>query len=374
MKIVLAPDSFKESMTATAAARAMAQGVRKVFPSANCLELPMSDGGEGFTEAISNALDGTFVTSNTVNALGQKTSARWAYVAHARIAVIESAQACGLELVTASQRDLLQSNSYGLGILIKKALDLGASKILIGLGGTATNDLGTGMLAALGAKFLAASGQELTPTPQGLQDLSEVDLSNLDPRLSTVEIEVACDVNNPLTGPNGCAAVFGPQKGATPEMVDYLDRLAGRITELTQTVSAAELPGCGAAGGLGWALHVLLKGALIPGIDLVMKTINLPELLAGAELVFTGEGAMDRQTLNGKTPFGVAQTAKEMGIDCLAFTGHLGDGVEDLLTTFKAIIPITTNVCTLEEALANAEQNLETAAETVTRLWYHESL
>ena len=369
-RFVLAPDSFKESMSAQEAAQAMQRGILKALPEAHCILLPLSDGGEGFTEALASSLGAELVQTQVCDALGRKRQATWAFDASQKLAVIESAQACGLAHIEPKLRDIMRSDSRGLGSLIKAALDKGAQSFVIGLGGSATNDWGCGMLQSLGASFYDKDGAQLEPCPQSLAQLARVDFSALDSRLNDVNIQLACDVDNPLLGPKGCAHVFAAQKGASIEQIEQLDAMAYRLAELSNTTETCQLPGCGAAGGLGWAFHLILKAKLSPGIDLVIKTIKLKEALKQADFVFTGEGKIDDQTLHGKTPYGVALAAKEAKIPCLVFAGSIGKDRGELLEYFEALVPIVQSACSLDEALEQAQENLESAAQMASLLLF----
>lgn len=329
MRIVLAPDSFKESMTAREAARAMAEGVRDADPRARTVLAPMSDGGEGFVDAVAAAWGADLVEADTVDALGRPIRA--VYGLSGGRAVMDVAGCAGLELIAPADRDVLRSTTAGLGLLMRDALRRGARTILLGIGGSATNDAGVGMLHALGARLLDADGRPIDPRPDGLDRLAAIDTSALAPLLDAVTIRVACDVTNPLTGPNGATAVFGPQKGATADLVPRLERALERVARVSGHRDQADAPGSGAAGGLGFALRAFLGAELEPGAELVARQIALPETVRGADLVLTGEGTVDAQTPAGKTPAGVARIAASAGVDCVVLAGHVGPGAERLL-------------------------------------------
>jgi glycerate 2-kinase len=372
MKFVLAPDSFKESMSAKKAALAMEKGIRSVFPEAECIIVPMADGGEGTVESLVSMTNGEMVKVEVIGPLGEKVTAEYGLLGEGQTAVIEMASASGLELIKLEDRDPLVTTTFGTGELIKDALDKGVSRILIGIGGSATNDGGAGMLQALGVSFKDKNGQELTFGGGALNQLVSIDLSGLDKRIENVHIDVACDVTNPLIGENGASAIFGPQKGATPEVVKLLDEnlahyAEGIKRELGKDIAHTE--GAGAAGGLGIGLMAFLNANLKKGVDLVIEYTGLEDKMAGADYVFTGEGSIDGQTLFGKTPFGVASIARKYSIPVIAFAGRIGNGVEPLYEHgFTSIIGILKGVSSLDEALKSGEANLEFAAENICRI------
>lgn len=369
MKVVLAPDSFKESMSAAQAVAAMARGVRTVLPDAECVEVPMADGGEGTADALVAALGGQWRTVASTDALGRPIEA--AYGLSGGLAVVEVAAAVGIGLVAPAERDVARSSSLGVADLIRDALGTGATRLVVGLGGSATTDGGAGLLAGLGVRWLDADGNALSPTPAGLAALDHADVSGLDPRLAAVAIELACDVTNPLLGTEGAAAVFGPQKGATPGQVPVLDATLARIADALVAAGlpdVRDLPGSGAAGGLG-AAFLALGARMRRGVEVVAEAAHLEEAVAGADLVLTGEGSLDRQTLSGKTPSGVADVAARHGVPVIAFAGRLGEGSEELLGRgFAAVVSITTGPCDLATALAQGPANLERAVATALRL------
>lgn len=369
MKVVLAPDSFKESMSAAQAVAAMARGVRTVLPDAECVEVPMADGGEGTADALVAALGGQWRTVASTDALGRPIEA--AYGLSGGLAVVEVAAAVGIGLVAPAERDVARSSSLGVADLIRDALGAGATRLVVGLGGSATTDGGAGLLAGLGVRWLDADGNALSPTPAGLAALDHADVSGLDPRLAAVAIELACDVTNPLLGTEGAAAVFGPQKGATPGQVPVLDATLARIADALVAAGlpdVRDLPGSGAAGGLG-AAFLALGARMRRGVEVVAEAAHLEEAVAGADLVLTGEGSLDRQTLSGKTPAGVADVAARHGVPVIAFAGRLGEGSEELLGRgFAAVVSITTGPCDLATALAQGPANLERAVAMALRL------
>lgn len=373
MKIICAPDSFKESMTAADAARAMERGIRLVLPAAQVTFLPVADGGEGTCATLADALGGTLVEVACTDAAGRPRLGSIAHVPASRLAVIEVASACGLEHIESARRDALVASTRGVGDLVRAALDLGVATLIIGLGGSATNDAGAGMLAALGARFLDVDGVELPDGGSALTRLSSVDLAGLDPRLADVEFRVACDVTNPLVGPRGASAVFGPQKGADAEAIAVLDAGLTRWADVVERVvgrRVRDVPGAGAAGGLGAAFLALGRTTLESGADLVMDAVGLDAHLAGADLVLTGEGSLDVQSVAGKVPVKVAERAAAAGVPAIVFAGRLDTEVEDLPPRgVAAVVPIVRGVADLPQALSEGPQNLERATAMVCRLF-----
>jgi glycerate kinase len=363
---VLAPDSFKESMTAEQACQAMQRGIQKVFADAHFIHVPMADGGEGTVDALVSCLNGQMVDCEVTGPLStQKVKTYFGLIEEGQTAVIEMAKANGIHLLEPSQRNPLLTTTFGTGEMIKSALDLGVSKIIMGLGGSVTNDAGAGMAQALGVKFLDAHGIEVAEGGGQLDQIRTIDISGLDARLKQVEIIIASDVNNPLTGVNGASHVFGPQKGATAEMVQQLDQNLTYFAELVSqqlNIDVKEIAGAGAAGGLGFGLMVFAGAGIRSGVELVIEQTQLAEKIAQAEYVFTGEGKIDFQTKFGKTPYGVAQVAKRLNKPVIAFSGLVGDGVDELYDLgFSQIIGINPLNFDLEDAMQNAERHLEDA-------------
>ncbi|MGV0742136.1 glycerate kinase [Mycolicibacterium sp. XJ870] len=371
MKIVLAPDSFKESMTASQAVAAMRDGVRSVLPDAECVGVPMADGGEGAVDAVVDALDGERITVEVADPLGRPVAAKYGYIADRKLAVVEMATASGLEMVAPADRDVLRASTFGVGQLIANALDHGATELLIGLGGSATNDGGAGMLAALGATLADADGTPLPPGGAALARLELIDLSGLDSRLADVRVRIASDVTAPLLGTGGASAVFGPQKGATPADVEALEAALTRfvaVTESTLGRARPELPGAGAAGGLGFALLEFLGAECKPGVEVIAETVGLEQSLAGADWVFTGEGSVDAQTMLGKTPFGVAQVAGRTGSRVVIFAGRVAPDADVLLDNgVDRLVAITVPGTPIEQALREGPASLARAAADVCR-------
>ena len=366
MRIVCAPDSFKHSMSALTAALAMAAGVRRVQPNARCDIMPMADGGEGTTQAIVDAVGGQLVRVDVRDALGRPQRARYGIVP-TKLAVIEVAQAAGLELIAPDERDPLAASTYGVGQMIRDALNRGARRLIVGLGGSATNDGGAGLLAALGARLLGIDGRPLPPGGGPLLDLMDIDLTGLDARLASRQIDLACDVDNPLLGPQGASAVFGPQKGASPAQVELLDRALTRFADVLEAAAGRrvrDLPGAGAAGGLGVPLLALTDARIRPGVEIVAEAVGLAARVAGADYVFTGEGSLDAQTLRGKTPLGVLRVAEAAGVPVVMFGGRVDDVARRALRgRVIALMPVTPPGVDLDDALRRAPEFLADAAE-----------
>lgn len=372
MKIVLAPDSYKGSLTSEAVCDAMEVGIRRVVPHATVVRVPMADGGEGTVQSLVAATGGTILQETVSGPLGERVEARYGLLGDGVTAVIEMAEASGLVLVPPELRNPLLTTTYGTGELIRAALNRGCRKFLIGLGGSATNDGGAGMMQALGVKFLDEAGQELSTGGGDLGRLQEIDLTGLDPRTRESQFRIACDVDNPLCGPTGASAVFGPQKGATPAMVERLDRHLAQFAAQIQAVtgkSVLHLPGAGAAGGMGASLVAFLQGELKRGVEIVIEATRLQEHVQGADLVFTGEGQCDAQTLRGKTPLGVAQVAKRAGVPVIVLAGSIGQGVEELyLHGVQSVFSILNRPMSLSEAQHHAPELIADATERIMRL------
>ncbi|MBY0557652.1 MAG: glycerate kinase, partial [Burkholderiaceae bacterium] len=331
MKIVIAPDSFKESLSALAVAQEIAAGFRTIYPDAEYCLLPMADGGEGTVQALIDASGGRRIEVTVTGPLGTPVCAFYGLMGDGECAVIEMAAASGLELVPPGQREVLRASTYGTGQLIRAALDAGARRFILGVGGSATNDGGAGMLQALGAALLDGSGQPLAPGGAALIALQRFDLAGLDARLAGCQFEIACDVDNPLLGPQGASAIFGPQKGASAEQVQQLDaslRHYASVIERQLGQQIGEVPGAGAGGGIAAAMLVFLRGRLRPGVEIVAEAVGLEAAIASADLVLTGEGRIDGQTVHGKTPIGVARLAQRHGKPVIALGGCLGTQVE----------------------------------------------
>lgn len=372
MKIVIAPDSFKESLSAPGVAQAIARGWLAVYPGAEIALCPMADGGEGTVDAVLAATGGERRELTVQGPLATHVQAHWGWLGDGT-AVIEMAAASGLHWVPSAQRDARVTSSYGTGELIRAALDAGATRIILGLGGSATNDGGSGLLRALGARFLDAGGNELRPGGAALAKLQRVDLSALDARLHDVQVDVAADVDNPLCGPRGASAVFGPQKGASPAQVEELDAALARMAEVVSEALGEDFsnfPGVGAAGGLGFAAKAFFDARFRPGVELVAELSGLAEAVAGADLVITGEGRLDAQSLHGKTPVGVARVAQAQRVPVVALAGSLGDGYQQVREAgIEAAFSLAPGPISLEYACAHAAEELEARAAELARFW-----
>ncbi|BCK15956.1 hypothetical protein VCSRO147_1493 [Vibrio cholerae] len=373
MKVVIAPDSFKESLTAKQVCDAIQAGLARVWHDAKFVAIPVADGGEGTVQSLVDATQGRLVEVKVMGPQGKRVEAFYGMLGDNQIAVIEMAAASGLHHVPLVQRDPKLTTSFGTGELIRHALDQGVTKLIIGLGGSATNDGGVGMLAALGARFTNADGDPIQLTGGGLRELTHIDLQDFDPRLQNCDILVACDVNNPLCGDKGASAVFGPQKGATPEDIQLLDgalRQFGLLTAKVTGKMVLESAGAGAAGGMGAALLAYTEARVRPGIEIVLETVQLAHQVSDADLVITGEGRIDSQTVHGKTPMGVAKVAKRFDVPVLALCGCTGDNYQAVYQCgIDAVFAAVPRAMSLEDALKESDFNLADLAENVARLW-----
>ncbi|WP_420231524.1 glycerate kinase [Pseudomonas sp. ABY48] len=373
MKIIIAPDSFKDSLSAQGVADAIALGLAEVWPDAQLIKCPMADGGEGTVESVLAACNGEWRRTRVRDPLGVAVQARWGWLAESRTAIIEMAEASGLQLVPPGQRDACSSSTYGTGELIRAALDEGAWRVILAIGGSATNDAGAGAMQALGVTLLDDQDQPLAPGGLALANLARIDLSDLDPRLARVSFEIAADVDNPLCGPHGASVVFGPQKGASASQVQALDRALGHFAEHCARALNKDVrdePGSGAAGGLGFAAKAFLGAQFRTGVDVVAQLTGLAEALSGADLVITGEGRFDAQTLRGKTPFGVARIARQHGVPVVVIAGTLGEGYQALYEHgIDAAFALVNGPMTLQQACADAPRLLNERARDIARLW-----
>ncbi|MDI9276941.1 glycerate kinase [Pantoea sp. EABMAA-21] len=369
MKIVIAPDSYKESLSALEVAAAIEAGFSEIFPDAEYVKIPVADGGEGTVEAMVAATQGSIVRLTVTGPLGAPVEAFYGLSGDERSAFIEMAAASGLELVPAAQRDPLITNSYGTGELIKNALDRGVDHIIIGIGGSATNDGGSGMMQALGARLLDQQGNEIAFGGGALPQLARIEIDQLDKRIQQCRIEVACDVTNPLTGEEGASAIFGPQKGATPELVQQLDKALAHYAEIIHRdldIDVLHIAGGGAAGGMGAALHAFCQAELRRGIEIVTEALALADQVQDADLVITGEGRIDSQTINGKVPIGVAKVAKQFNKPVIGIAGSLTADVGVVHQHgLDAVFSVLFSIGSLEDALANAAQNVRLTARNV---------
>ncbi|MEE4892479.1 glycerate kinase [Pseudomonas alliivorans] len=373
MKIVIAPDSFKDSLSAQAVANAIASGLAEVWPDAELVKCPMADGGEGTIEALLDACQGQWMSAQVSGPLGDRLEAHWGWLAQSRTAIIEMAMASGLQLLTLTQRDACLTSTAGTGQLISAALDAGAQRVILAIGGSATNDGGSGMISALGARFLDRDDRPLPGGGLALADLARIDLSGLDPRLAGVRVEIAADVDNPLCGPNGASHIFGPQKGASPDQVLALDAALAHFADHSARTLGHDLrdsPGSGAAGGMGFAAKAYLNASFRAGVEVVADLTGLEQALRGADLVITGEGRFDAQTLRGKTPLGVARVAQRQRVPVIVLAGTLGEGYEQLYQHgISAAFALTSGPMDLEKACREAPRLLHERARDVARVW-----
>ena len=374
MKFVIAPDSFKESMTAKAAAVAIQAGLQKIYPDADYELVPMADGGEGTVQSLVDATEGEIITADVQNPLDETVSAFYGVLGDQQTAVIEMSAASGIQFVTTETKNPLITTTYGTGQLIKDALDRGMRRFIIGLGGSATNDGGAGMAEALGVRFLDENGQQIARGGAALATLHEIDMSNLDPRVAESEFLLASDVTNPLVGETGASAVFGPQKGATPAMVAELDAALNNYAAVIKAqlgVDLANTPGAGAAGGLGAGMLAFTQAKMQSGISLVVEATELVAKAANADVAFVGEGAIDFQTQYGKTPMGAAQAVKQASPNAkvIGLAGYVGDGIDALYDLgIDAVFSIVPGAVDLPTAMKTGEANLTRTAENIARL------
>jgi glycerate 2-kinase len=369
MKIVIAPDSYKESLSALEAANAIERGFKVIFPEAVYNKMPMADGGEGTVQSLVDATNGKIEERTVTGPLGKPVKAFFGLMGDGETAVIEMAAASGLHLVPTEDRNPLITSTKGTGELISAALDLGVQHIIIGLGGSATNDGGAGMIQALGGRLLDEAGKDIGDGGGALAQLAVIDLAGLDNRLKDVRVEVACDVDNPLTGPRGASAIFGPQKGATPDMVELLDKNLSHFADIAEKAlgkSFRDIEGVGAAGGLGASLLAFLNADLKRGIDIVLHAVDFEEAVKDADLVITGEGRIDSQTIHGKTPIGVAKAAKKYGVPVIGLAGSLSKDSDVVYEHgIDVLFSIVPGVVTLPEAFEHAAEYMEKTARNI---------
>lgn len=373
MKIIIAPDSFKESLTAQQVAKIINKGFQSVFKDATIINVPMADGGEGTVQSLVDATSGKLINVNVSGPLQEKVEAFFGLLGDGETAVIEMASASGLHLVPPALRNPFITTTIGTGELIKRALELGAKKIIIGIGGSATNDGGAGMAHALGVKFRNKNGEEFFPFAHLLSEIECIDTTFMDERLKNTLIEVACDVTNPLTGVNGATFVYGPQKGATENQIRILDQNLKHYGEkISQYLmrDVATIPGSGAAGGLGAGLMAFLDAKVTKGIDVVINLTKLEEKVKDADLVITGEGQINEQTPFGKTPVGVAKLAKKYNVPVIAIAGSYVKGYDKVYECgIDAVFSSVPTAMTLQEVFENAEEHLLETSINVARLW-----
>lgn len=374
MNILAAPDSFKGSLTALEVAENIQKGIRNFDERINVELLPMADGGEGTVQSLVDATNGEIIKKEVTGPLGKKVEAFYGILGDQKTAVIEMAAASGLPLVPKAKRNPLKTTTYGTGELILSALEHGVEQIIVGIGGSATNDAGVGMAQALGAEILDKNGKEVAFGGEHLNEIKEINLENLDPRIKNTEILVACDVDNPLFGRNGAAYVYAPQKGADPYMVEQLDNNLRKFNEIVKeelNKNINEIPGAGAAGGLGAGLVAFLDAELKAGIDIILELMNFEKKLENIDLVITGEGMLDGQSINGKTPIGVARKAKEKGIAVIAIAGTLGIGVEKVLDYgIDAYYSIINKPSELDLIIKESPKLIQSLSEQIIRTIY----
>jgi glycerate kinase len=372
MRIVVAPDSFKGSVSAVETANAIEKGIKTIFPEAEVIKVPIGDGGEGTVEALVTATNGKLIYQNVVGPLGNTVKSFWGILGDGETAVIEMAAASGLPLVPEDRKDPRLTTTYGTGELIKAVLDRGMKKIIVGIGGSATNDGGCGMIQALGGKFLAADGKELPYGGAALSKLASIDLNALDVRLRDTTIVVACDVGNPLCGPKGASAVYGPQKGATPEIVTELDQALLYFAQKAEIVtgrSVANQAGAGAGGGIGAGFLFFTNAKLRPGVEIILESTNFAALVSSAQLVITGEGRTDFQTAFGKAPVGIAKIAQKYEVPTICLAGCLGKGHEDVLKEgIDGLMSTVPGPMTLEECVKSGAKLIELGAARLCRI------
>lgn len=375
MRIIIAPDKFKGSMSATKAAQYIARGINSVLPNAELILMPLSDGGEGLVESLAVAESYSIVTTEVTGPLGQMVRAKWGVNDNGKTAIIEMSAASGLALVPREQRDPSFTTTFGTGELIKAALDYGCSNLIIGIGGSATNDGGAGMARALGVKFFDQTGQQLNGCGAELIRLSSIDMSGLDPRLQQVEAKVACDVDNPLTGPKGASYIYGPQKGADPEMIKTLDQALEnyrQVIKKTLGKDVGDIPGSGAAGGLGAGLLAFLNAEICPGIELVLDALDIDRFLHHCSLLVTGEGKLDAQSSHGKAPVGAARRARKYNVPVIALAGIIEGELEFFHREgITACFAIADGPLSLDESISRGPQLIEKKAAELTRIFKH---
>tara|TARA_R110002049_G_scaffold1537_4_gene11877 strand:+ start:33216 stop:34355 length:1140 start_codon:yes stop_codon:yes gene_type:complete len=371
IKILVAPDSFKESLSAIKVSNAITKGILNIIPDADVTQIPLSDGGEGLLDILINALGGKRISVIVKDPLNRNIQAEYGILNDNLTAIIEIAKASGLELLDDDERNPMLTSSFGTGQLIKDALDHGCKSIIIGIGGSATNDGGMGMVKALGGKFLDNKNEEVQEGGGLLDQICKIDLSKFDKRIGNCEIVVACDVTNPLTGQKGASFVYGEQKGGTPEQLKILDKNLKRYASIIRECIGIEvetIEGAGAAGGIGAGLIAFFNAELKSGIDLIIETLEIDKLIKNADLVITGEGKIDKQTLNGKTILGIASVGKKYKVPVIAITGKMGNNIDEIYKLgITAIFSIVNKPMTLEEAINNVEYLIQSCAENIIR-------
>lgn len=372
MKVVVAPDSYKGSLTAKEVADCIEKGIKKVDKTIEVIKVPMADGGEGTVQSLVNSTKGKIINLTVRDPLMREINSFYGILGNKKTAIIEMAAASGLPLLKKEERNPMKTTTYGTGQLIKDALDRGCKHIIIGLGGSATNDGGCGMVMALGGRFIDSKGECIKLGAENLDKIEKIDLSNLDNRLKECSIVAACDVKNPLVGREGASYIFGKQKGANEKMIEELDkklRHYGRIIEKEMGIEVLSYEGAGAAGGLGAGILAFLNGKLRRGVDIIVEATNLESHIKDSDLVITGEGMIDIQTAYGKTPLGVANVAKKYNVPVIAIAGGIGEGAEELYDKgFNSIFSIVEKPMSLEQSISNANILLEKTAERIMRV------
>ena len=362
MKILIAPDSFKETLTSSAAANAIEEGFLSVFPDANICKLPIADGGEGTVDVLVSSTKGKFFSTKVSGPLGKYVDAKWGMLGDSKTAVIEVAEACGLHLILPKDRNPMIASSFGVGELLLSAIDEGAEHIIIGLGGSATNDGGLGFLKAIGIRFLDSHGNELTEGLASLNKLFDIDIDSMDSRLKNVSFEIACDVDNPLTGDQGASAIFGPQKGADNLMIKKLDSLLSHYARIVSNKLSNDVsmqPGAGAAGGMGYGFLTFLKAQQKSGIHIILEKLNFNQYLLNADLVVTGEGRFDNQSDRGKAPMGVINFSKRHNCNIFVIAGSVeNDKASEIKYGIDKVFSVTSNEVSIEEAMASPIDSL----------------
>ena len=370
MKIVIAPNSFKGSLNAFKVAHAIQDGLLKSALDVECELFPIADGGDHTLEVFQNWLGGTIFHNEVLGPLGDQITAEWLFIEDGKTAVIEMAKASGLNLIEKSALNPLKANSFGTGQLISLALDAGAEKIILGLGGSATVDGGLGILQAIGAELYNQNGNIIDNTINPVLDLRDLSMKNVDPRIYEVELLILCDVENPLLGTHGAAHIFGPQKGAAPTEVELLETCLTRFNEIIikkTNNDYAEMKGAGAAGGIAVSLKAFFNATIVNGVDFLLEKMNFEESIKTADLLITAEGKVDSQTLRGKGPFGVAQKAKSYGIPSIILAGK-ADDIDQLNAGFTAVFPITNGPMSLNEAMDQTKKDLEETSSQIGNL------
>jgi glycerate kinase len=372
MKIVVAPDSFKGSLTAIEVSVAIEQGIREVFPEAEVIKIPMADGGEGTVQCLVNATGGKILEEKVIGPLGDEVLAFYGILGDRKTAIVEMAAASGLTLVPENKRNPLITTTYGTGQLIKAVLNQGCRKMIIGIGGSATNDGGAGMVQALGVKLLDQEGKEVGFGGGELKKIVKIDISCMDNRLSDTKVLVASDVNNPLCGPQGASRIYGPQKGATPEIIEELDKSLSYFAELIKrdlNKEVKDIPGAGAAGGLGAGLMAFLNAELRSGIEIIIEIVKIEQIIRESDLLITGEGRIDAQSVFGKVPFGLGKMAKKYNVPVIAIVGEIGEGFSQIYEYgINSIMSIISKAISIDEAMQMSKSLLKDATERMMRI------